>query len=114
MILRDVLPLALLKHRSNNWSIEKCQQWLDKNPISNLDKIKYLKDKIAKYKVVQDKANASKQLVIEVLEKNWTSKVSYLRLIHCLVHDETIKFAYRQRNDIEDSQVALDNQNLDM
>ncbi len=43
----DVLQLAFPKPRSNNWTIEKCQQWLDKTPISNLDEITYLKDNIA-------------------------------------------------------------------
>ncbi len=41
--------------------------------------------------MVQEEANASRQLEIEVIEENWTGKVPYLRLIDLLVDDETMK-----------------------
>ncbi len=63
----DILHLALPKPRSNNQTIVTCQQWLDKNPILNLDEIKYLSDKIAEHKAAQKEANASRKLEIEVL-----------------------------------------------
>ncbi len=38
----------------------------------------------------------------------------HLQLIHCLVDDDTLKVAYLQRNDIDDSRITLDNRNSDM
>ena len=109
----QVLNLTCPKPRSKNWTIEKCQQWLDENPITNHDEIEYLQEKIKEHKEIQEEANKARLSEIEALEKNWVGKFPYLRLIHCLVDDDTIKHAYLRRNDIDDSRISLDNRNSD-
>ena len=102
------------KPRTKNWTVEKCQQWLDKNPISNHDEVEYLNSKIHEHKKVQEEANAARKREMDALERNWVGKYPYLRLIHCLVDDDSIKHAYLRRNDMNTSRLALDNRNSDV
>ena len=70
----NVLHLKVPKPRSNNWTIEKCQQWLEDNPITNTNEIEYLKSRVLEQKLVQEEANIAKQLEVDALEKTGLEK----------------------------------------
>ncbi len=110
----DVFSLNGPTPRTKNWKIEKCQQWLNENPITAPHEIQYLQSKIQEQFLAQQQANAAKKLEMEALDKNWVGKYPYLRLIHCIVDDESIKLAFLKRNDIDNSRIALDNRNSDI
>jgi hypothetical protein len=109
-----VLDINSPKPRSNHWTVEKCQQFLDDNPITNADEISFLKSKIEEHKVIQEAAKAARSMEVDASEKNWVGKVPYLRLIHCLVDHDDIKMAYLRRHDIDNTRISLDNRNSDV
>ena len=111
---QQVLSISFPKPRSNNLTVEKCQQFLDDNPITNADEFSFLKRKIEEHKVIQEAAKAARSMEVDASGKNWVGKVPYLRLIHCLVDDDAIKMAYLRRHDIDSTRTALDNRNSDV
>jgi hypothetical protein len=112
----DAFNLNSPKPRTKNWPVEKCQKWLSDNPITNMEEIEFLKDKIQQHTVAQDEANAAKQLEMaatETSERSWVGRYPYLRLIHCIIDDDAIKRAFLKRYDIDSSRIALDGRNSD-
>ena len=98
--------------RPGAWKLDRLLKWLDDNPITAADDVAFLKATV-EYKrqnAVEafDAAKAEKEL----LERNWTGKYPYLRLIHSIVDSDEIKKAFLHRNDIDTTRMTVENRNL--
>ena len=97
--------------RPGAWKLDRLLKWLDDNPITAADDVAFLKATV-EYKrqnAVEafDAAKAEKEL----LERNWTGKYPYLRLIHSIVDSDEIKKAFLHRNDIDTTRMTVENRN---
>jgi hypothetical protein len=85
-------PVPCLKQ----WSIVKCQKWLNHHPIDDVGKLYDLVTEIDKYIVVAEKAVAERLNSAEALDggKKWQGKYPMLCMMHTIVDHDEIKRAY--------------------
>jgi len=102
--------------RPNQWTVAKCTDWLEKNPIVADDEIAYIKNIIAHRISVAQEANLNAPLPCSqstassnVGTGNWIGKYPHLRLIHAIVDDNEIKTAYLHRLVIPNGRMAIEN-----
>ena len=100
----------------SQWTIPRCQFWLDSHPILDESDVAFLRSEIqlrldvAKKAVEQKKSEEQKLRASDVGNNgnNWYGNDPILRLIHTL--DETdIRRAYMNRHDLSNERVVLDN-----
>jgi hypothetical protein len=102
--------------RCGNWRVPRCQKWLQDNPITQTGDVAFIR------KVVQstiEECNKAMEEVAVVVPAaaapttaQWRGNLPYLRLIMCLVGDDTIRHAYLHRGDAM-SRTELDARNSD-
>jgi len=99
--------------RPKQWSITKCQEWLDSHPIVDGGELFDLEGEIEKYKEVAKKAALDRLADEEALNggKNWTGKYPMLRMMHAVVDHDEIKRAYITRHDLPAGRIGVENRN---
>ena len=63
-----VMSLAISQPCSSIWPTEKCLNLLNKFPVTNPDKIEFLKSEIEERKKVQEEANSAKEQECQLLD----------------------------------------------
>jgi hypothetical protein len=97
----------------NQWTIPRCQKWLDSYPIRDESDVAFLRSEIqlrldVVTKAVEQKKSEEQKLCAGDVGNNWYGNYPILRLIHTL--DETdIRRAYMNRHDLSNKRVVLDN-----
>jgi hypothetical protein len=76
------------------WSIPKCQEWLDRHPITDSGELSDIATEIEKYRIVAEKAATERKA-----DDKRSGKQRMLRMMHALVNHDEIKRGYliRQR-----------------
>lgn len=93
-----------------NWTAKKCIKWLLQNPVTDENEIVKTRQEVASFKVdlIADKAAADQRVQFQ-----WKTDIVYLRLIHCIVDDDTIKAAFERSFDAL-NRAELDGRKSDM
>lgn len=99
------------KPRPKQWLMPKLLEWLDENPISDSADIGYLSRKVAEHKVIAEEAVTMKKISEDLLEKQWTGRWPYLRMIHALVDHDDAKRLFLTRYDLDNGRLQVDNRN---
>jgi hypothetical protein len=94
-----------------NWNIERCEKWMDENPIKNPHDVFFLTKTAQAVKSQALLTLKNKEAEKRLLEKSWVGKQPWLRLIHSLVDHDDIKLLYLRRNDVPTSRMAVENRN---
>lgn len=102
-------PGRTVQPRPKAWPVSKLLEWLDENPITAADDIAFLKTTVNTTKENAKDAFDAKKAEKEQLEKSWTGPHPYLRLIHAIVDNDSIKKAYLTRHDISSSRLEVEN-----
>jgi ElaB/YqjD/DUF883 family membrane-anchored ribosome-binding protein len=103
--------LASSAPQPKGWTEKKLLAWLDLHPIELPSDIAYLTGIVANRKglvrnyIEQQPDSGTGE------SRNWKGKFPFLRLIHCLVDNDEIKYAFLHRNDVDSSRLTLDNRN---
>jgi hypothetical protein len=88
--------------RCGNWNLTRCRNWLVANPIKEAGDVAFI-CKIVQTTIDDSKAVAEEAIVPALakitLPGQWRGNLPYLRLIMCLVEDDTIRHAYLHRGD---------------
>jgi hypothetical protein len=87
--------------RPKAWKLDQIFKWLDENPIKSPADMVFLTNTVNTKKLQSTEAFDASKAEKELLERSWTGKKPYLRLIHCLVEDDDIKYEFLHRHDIE-------------
>ena len=98
--------------RPKAWPVPKLTEWLEVNPIATDEDVQFLRATVASEKIKLTEAVQSASAEADILtgKSSWIGKIPYLRLIHSLVDDDTIKGAFLHRTDIPSARIHLDNQ----
>ncbi len=99
----------------SQWTIQKCQSWLDMHPISDWSDLTFLRAKIlARLDIVTkavEQKRSKEQKLLTSDGNNWYGNDPILHLIHTL--DETeIRRLYINRHDLLNECMVLDNAKL--
>ena len=101
--------------RPSAWPVPKATEWLEKNPITSVDDIAFIRATIAHRVAVAQRCGMGRQLGATSSDpsaasgNNWTGKYVHLRLIHAIVDDVDIKAAYIRRHHIPSGRMAVEN-----
>jgi hypothetical protein len=90
--------------------MEKLQTWLLDNPIQLEADVDFLRRTVEHHRQACQAAQLSTRAMEESLGMNWTGKIPYLRLIHCVV-DDFIKQAHQDRNNTQPGRMEVENRN---
>jgi hypothetical protein len=95
------------------WSIVKCQEWLDRHPIDDGGESYDLVTEIEKHIVVAEKAATERLSNAEALDggKKWQGKYPTLCMMRALVDHDEIKRAYLARHDLPSGRISIENCN---
>jgi len=97
--------------RPAQWTLTKILRWLDNHPITDrFDRI-FLKRALDEFKGNAMSAQSDRLRESDHIEKKWTGKVPYLRLIHALADNDEVKDAFLKRHDIRPGRMAIENRN---
>ena len=97
---------------SQAWKIERLLLELDNSPITNKLDVDFLKEAIVLQRnTVEAAMDASHQEKLVALEKSWTGKYPYLRLIHCLIDFQKTRRMYLYRDSADPTQYSCENRN---
>jgi hypothetical protein len=93
------------------WSILKCQEWLNCHPIDDGGELNNIKAEIEKYRVVTEKAASEREENDKALNggKKWQGKYPMLCMMHALVDHDEIKRAYLTHHDLPAGRIGIEN-----
>lgn len=95
LLCDNILP----KPRPNAWGVTELMEWLNANPISQLEDVKFLTDEVGRVKRIMFESREQQAREDVVLQTgDWRGNLPFLRLIHCLGEDD-IKYSYLHRHD---------------
>ena len=86
--------------------------FLEQNPIVEKDDIDYILKTVEEQKLVLEASLKAKAQQAEILDCNWTGQLPYLRMIHCIIDNDDIKYAFMNQNNIDETRMNLENRNL--
>jgi hypothetical protein len=91
----------------------KCIEWLNRHPIDDGGELYGLEAKIAKYRIVAEKAAVERDNNDKDLSggKKWQGIYPMLCMMHTLVDHSEIKRAYLTRHDLPSEQIGIENRN---
>ena len=104
-------PLLGGEPRPKQWLVPKLLEWLDEHPITPPTDVAFLIAKVLSEKLLVEKTIENQKSENELLQRSWTGKYPYLRLIHALVDHDNIKAAFLHRHDIPVGRLHLENRN---
>ena len=94
--------------RPRSWTILKCQEWLNNNPITTTADKEFLVQTVNSRKAILEAAQAEKANEDDKLEGgNWMGAKPYLRLIHAIIDNPEIRNAFIRRDKIIDARGIL-------
>ncbi len=97
--------------RPKAWPMNRTLKYLDDNPIPAQDDVAFLKETVLLRRLQAYKTFDYQRAEKEKLEKGWTGKYPFLRLIHCIIDDDEIKRAFLHRNDVDSTRMTVENRN---
>jgi hypothetical protein len=97
--------------RSQAWKVERLLLELDNSPIMNELDVEFLKKAVVLQRnAVEVAMDASHQEKL-ALDKSWTRKYPYLRLIHCLIDFQATIRMYLYRDSADPTRYLCENRN---
>ena len=113
-ILRRSMTISCIASpRPGQWKHDKCMEWLLSNPVDDSESIAFLSQEAKRVTNILSAALKEKDSEAAVVSKlgAWAGPKPYLRLVHCIIHDE-IKTHYLTRDAVL-SRIQLDDRNSD-
>jgi hypothetical protein len=95
------------KPRPKQWTMQKVLEWLDNNPVTNEEDVTFLTQKVTEHKTIVEEAATVARNDAEQLERQWSGKNPYLRLIHALVDHDDAKRLFLVRYDLDNSRLQV-------
>ena len=86
----------------------KILEWLDENPISDPTDIAFLSNKLVEHKAI---AKEAERVADYFLDKQWTGRYPYLRMIHALMDQDDAERLFLARYDLDNIRLQVKNQN---
>ena len=100
-------------HKPANWSLPKCIEWLQENPASDQEDIRFLKCEVQRVKEIIINAQQERQdNEARQTGGQWRGHIPYMCLIMCLTDDDS-KTVYLRRADAR-TRRKLDARNSDV
>lgn len=102
--------------KATNWTITKCVDWLESNPLQDANDLLFVKNMVNQLRNVALSTIADEEASTTagdtLVAKKWRGSAPYMRLIMCLVEDD-VKAAYLRHADVM-SREELDGRNSDI
>ena len=109
--------------RPNGWSAAKLHGHLILNPISVLEDVEYLASLVQAetvkalgklqpspaQRLPAGTSSSKKKAAAKTNGLNWSGKIPWLRLIHCLIDHDEVRTAYTKRTDLPSSRMHVEN-----
>jgi hypothetical protein len=111
-IIRRSGTLGIKIPRPGQWNVEKCHEWLNANPITDLDCKEFLSHEALRVSTILKNALKEKDTEASAIRLGvWAGPKPYLRLVHCII-DDLVRSQYLRRDAVM-SRTQLDSRNSD-